>query len=152
SVRCVVCMPRPKRHHFVPRAYLDRFAGGDIVLVRRRDSKTFKANPVNVAVECGFYDVEIEGAKSSLVEELLARIDGPALAAMQSIDRTGRPPADGTEERLILAVFLALQNTRTPEQRERVLFPQRLADYVVGRGVTREVVPERLEPAHRAFR
>lgn len=48
-------MSNPKRHHFVPRVYLDRFALDGLVHVRRRDGGAFNANPVNVAVECGFY-------------------------------------------------------------------------------------------------
>jgi uncharacterized protein DUF4238 len=146
-------MSRPKRHHFVPRAYLARFAFGDSVLVRQRDSKIFRANPVNVAVECGFYDLaDGSGKRSSRIEEVLAGVDGTAIAAMRSIDRTDEPPSAGTDERLALAVFLALQNTRTPEQRERILFPERVADYARDRELTKELMAEFLEHVHLGFR
>lgn len=144
---------RPKRHHYVPRAYLERFVRGDTVLVRRRDSKTFEASSVNVAVECGLYDVpDTSGGKSAWVEELLAEIDDAAIAAMRSIDSSGQPPDAGSEEGRTLAVFMALQITRTPEQRERVMFPRRVADYADEREITRELVAEFLENVHLGFR
>ncbi len=136
----------------MPRAYLMRFAGDDQVLVRQRDSKIFLANPTKVAVECGFYDVrDAHGEKSSRVETALAEVDGNAAASMQWIDRTGRPPEVGTDERHALAVFLALQSTRTPEQRDRVLFPRRVAEYAGKREVTKEIVAEFLERVHLGF-
>jgi len=147
-----VRMSEPRRHHFVPRAYLMRFAGGDQVLVRQRDSRMFLANPTKVAVECGFYNVtDATGKKSSQVEGVLAEVDGNATTSMQWIDRVGRPPEEGTNERHALAVFLALQNTRTPEHRERVLFSGRVMDYADGREVTRELVAEFLERVHLGF-
>lgn len=64
----------PKRHHHVPRRYLERFAVDGKVLVRRRDGKTFETNPVNVAVESGFYDVSGRtGGKPADVEGILAQ-------------------------------------------------------------------------------
>jgi len=53
---------RPKRHHYVPRNYLERFADGSRILVRRRDGASFPTNCINVAVESGFYDVDLPGA------------------------------------------------------------------------------------------
>lgn len=148
-----VGMSRPKRHHFVPRAYLRRFAQGDTVLVRRRDSKIFPASSVNVAVECGFYEVPgPEDRKSSRIEQLLAQVDGLAARVMRSIDQTGQPPDEDTEDRLALAVFLALQITRTPEQRERVLLPRRVGDYAGDREITKELVAEFLEHEQLGFR
>src|SRR5260370_583090 len=145
-------MSEPRRHHFVPRAYLMRFADGDQVLVRQRDSRMFVANPTKVAVECGFYDVtDATGKKSSRVEGALAEVDGIASASMQWMDRAGRPPPEGTDERYALAVFLALQNTRTPEHRDRVLFPGRVLDYASGREVTQQLVAEFLERVHLGF-
>jgi hypothetical protein len=41
--------------------------------------------------------------------------------------------------------------TRTPEQRERTLFPERLASYLDGRELTRELVAAYLENHHQGF-
>lgn len=66
-------MSRAKRHHFVPRAYLERFAESGQVQVRHRDGNSYRANCTNVAVECGFYDVrDTSGYNSDVVEGLLA--------------------------------------------------------------------------------
>lgn len=144
---------RPKRQHFVPRAYLERFAAGGTVLVRRRDGGVFEANPRNVAVEAGMYDLPAPGGgRSTAVEVGLASIDGAAVLAFREVDATERPPAVGSETRSALSVFLALQMTRTPEQRERAAFPERVAEYAGGREVTRELVAEFLEKVHLRFR
>ncbi|HCG00402.1 MAG TPA: hypothetical protein DEV93_07630 [Chloroflexi bacterium] len=145
--------PRPKRQHFVPRSYLARFADDDVVLVRRRDSKIFTANPSKVAVECGFYDVAdfTGGGKSSRVEEMLASIDDAAINALRTIDETDLPPPEGTDDRQVLSIFLALQNTRTPEQRARIMFPAKVAEYAGSRKLTKEVVYEFLERIHLGF-
>lgn len=69
---------RSKRHHQVPRAYLNRFARDEMVRVRWRDGKAFETNTLNVAVESGFYDIpDGQGQLSSVVEDAtLADIDG----------------------------------------------------------------------------
>jgi hypothetical protein len=83
----------PRRHHFVQKAYLDRFAEDGQVYVRRRDGKSFRSSTVNVAVETGFYDIsDASGKRSMVVEEHLTTIEGPAMAALGRIDEGGEPP------------------------------------------------------------
>jgi hypothetical protein len=142
----------PRRHHFVQRAYLERFAEEGLLYVRRRDSTTFRSSPVNVAVETGFYDISDVSGNRSTVEEILATIEGPAMAAMSRIDVTGRPPAPGTSDRAELTRYFGLQATRTPETRERIFFARRVAEYAGNREVTRELVAEYLEKVHLDFR
>lgn len=144
----------PKRHHYVPRMYLERFALRSQVFVRRRDGKSFTSNCINVAVESGFYDVGVSNdseAPSKVVEEALADVEGAVGAAFEEIDSTGIPPPVHSENRAVLATYLALQVTRTPEQRERVLFPARLAEYLGERQLTREAVTEYLREVHLGF-
>lgn len=144
--------PRPKRHHYVPRAYLQRFGLDDTVLVRRRDSRIFETSTLNVAVESGFYDVpDASGGKSSRVEDTLAVVDGAAAEAMAVIDRLGVPPAEDTEERFTLTVFLALQMTRTTQHREQVMFPERVAEWAGERELTQALVTEYLALEHLGF-
>lgn len=91
---------QPKRHHQVPRAYLERFSSDGRVRVRRRDGSAFEADPINVAVESGFYDVtDSAGAKSSAVEAAVAQIEGEAWGALDAIDRTLRPRRVGSARR-----------------------------------------------------
>lgn len=137
----------PKRHHQVPRAYLERFAAGGKVRVRRRDGSAFETDPINVAVESGFYDVtDSAGAKSSAVEAAVTRIEGEAWGALGTIDRTLRPPQG--PERDALADFISLQMTRTTSHRERALFPKRVTDWAGDREVTMDLVREYLRTEH----
>jgi hypothetical protein len=143
----------PRRHHFVQRAYLERFADGGQVFVRRRDGRSFKTSTANVAVETGLYDVSDKtGERSTAVEEHLTTIEGPAMAAMGQIDDNGRPPPQGTPDRQALSRYLGLQSTRTPETRERIFFSRRVADYAGDREITEELIAEYLETVHLGFR
>lgn len=118
-------MSGPRRHHFVPRAYLQRFADRDRVLVRRRDGALFRANFINVAVECGLYDVrDAEGSRSTVVEELFADLDEVATGALRHIDELEQPPPKAVSADRVSDLH-GLQ-TRTPEQRERTVVPRRL--------------------------
>ncbi len=136
----------------MPRAYLERFASDGRVRVRRRDGTSFESDPINVAVESGFYDVsDGSGGTSSEVEEWLARVEGPAHTALTGIDQTSRPPAPGSEAREKLALFLALQMTRTTQHRERVLFPKRVADWAGDRRLTKDLVADYLRTEHLGF-
>jgi Protein of unknown function (DUF4238) len=141
-------MPRPKRQHFVPKAYLERFAFDGNLVVRRRDGRMFDAAPRNVAVEAGMYDVPTPEGPSSALELALAELDAAAILAIRAIDASGVAPAPGSPHRDALVTFLAVQMTRTPEARERVMFPQRLAEYVGDRPLTRELTAEYLERVH----
>ena len=147
-------MPRKKRHHQVPRAYLDRFASGGNVEVIRRDGTSFRADPINVAVESGFYDLpDGEGGTTQVVEDFFEGIEGRAQTVFAEIDRTGRPPTGiDNEDRAWLSLFLALQMSRTTQQREEVLFPLRVTEWAAGREVTKDLLAEYLETEHLGFK
>lgn len=129
-----------------------RFGLDDRVLVRRRDFRIFETSTLNGAVESGFYDVpDASGGKSSRVEDTLAVVDGAAAEAMAVIDRLSLPPAEGTEERFTLTVFLALQMTQTTQHREQVMFPERVAEWSGERELTETLVTEYLEREHLGY-
>jgi hypothetical protein len=131
----------------VPRAYLERFSADGKVRVRRRDGSAFEADPINVAVESGFYNMrDTAGSKSPAVEAALTRIEGEAWGALDVIDRTLRPPKSPVRE--ALASFIALLITRTTAHRERALFPKRVTDWAGGREVTKDLVREYLRTEH----
>jgi hypothetical protein len=143
---------RPKRHHQVPRAYLNRFGVGETVKVRWRDGKRYETNTLNVAVESGFYTMPDQPDRSpTWVEDALAVADDDAAKAMAAIDRTGGLPVDGSKEHTALATFVALQFTRTTGQREQVMFPERLAAWAGQRTITEDLVAEYLERVHLGF-
>src|SRR4051794_3307532 len=115
-------MAELKRNHYVPRMYLERFAQQGRVWVRWRDGKSYASNCINVAAESGFYDVKVgddEDPPSKAVENALTDVETVVHGVFEAIDQTGEPPEPDTEQRAALATYLALQWTRTPEQRER---------------------------------
>jgi hypothetical protein len=135
----------PKRQHYVPKAYLERFSANGKVLVRWRDGKIYSTNPVNVALEGGMYDIPTASGRSSIIDDALTHLEGTGEQALKELDAIGRPPPAGSELRMILSVLLAVQIARVPESRERADFPARVVKYLDGRPLSRELVAEFLE-------
>lgn len=146
-------MNTPVRHHVVPRFYLDRWGSGDRrVYVRRRDGGAFVASTRHVAVETGFYNtVDDSGQTSVAVESFLGQIEGAGAAALRQIDATGEPPSRDTGERRTLASLLALQHTRSPELRARIMFHDDVNAFLSGRELSHELVAEYLTEHHLGF-
>ncbi|MEP6468154.1 MAG: DUF4238 domain-containing protein [Chloroflexota bacterium] len=88
---------------------------------------------------------------SSKVEDMLAEVDGAGAEAMVSVDQAGGVPDGGSEARHALAVFLALQFTRTTHHREQVMFPARVAKWAGQLPLSEELVAEYLESVHLGF-
>ena len=142
-------MTGPKRHHYVPRFYLDRFASSGRVRVRRRDGNEFVTSTVNVAVESGFYAIEsATGSNADEIERWFSEIEGQAAQSIRKIAESGEPPVPGSHDQLLLAGFLALQVSRTPEQRERLFFAVNVRRFASGREITVALVSEYLEQIH----
>jgi hypothetical protein len=146
-------MTDPKRHHFVPKFYLDRFADGDQrALVRPRDGAAYVSNTTNVAVESGFYHYENEaGERVTELEGQLSDLEGKAAEVLRKIDESRVPPEIGGDDRRILSDYMALQMGRTPEHREASLFSMGVYEYLDGRPLTRELVADYLEYRHLGF-
>ena len=86
-------MSGPKRHHFVPRAFLERFGNVQRVAVRWRTGRNVITNVTNVAVESGFYDlIGLDGEKSLGFEMGLSEIEAEMLSALPRVDAEKRPP------------------------------------------------------------
>lgn len=141
-----------KRHHQVPRFYLERFSDSGKVTVRWRDGRTYATSPVNVAVESGYYDIpDGVGGVSKEIENGLADIETMADQVFKAIDRSGQLPSPSDPDTATLALFVGLQMARTTSHRERVLFPRRVVDWAAGREVTREAVDEYLSTQYLGF-
>lgn len=147
-------MAKAKRHHFVPRAYLERFGRDDRVAVRWRDRPSIVVTGTqNVAVEAGFYTTEeLDGSKSVIVEEGLADIDGEAHAVIETVLSDGVLPESGSSQREMLAYYLAIQKSRTPEARGFASFPTDVLVYAGGRTVDSELIADYLEHVHLGFK
>jgi hypothetical protein len=145
-------MAGPKRHHFVPRFYLERFAEGGVLYVRWRDGREFRTGAGNIAVRSGFYDLTSpDGETSKDVEDWLEKIETPASAAMRHIDDTLVAPGLDDSDRIALSLYLAIQLARTPEQRERVMFPEQVTAFLAGRELTKDLIAEYLQDTHLGF-
>lgn len=146
-------MAKAKRHHFVPKAFLERFGRDRLVAMRwRGSSEVIPTGVINVAVESGLYTTEGDGGNSSThVEDALAGFDGRADAAIRALLESDISPPSGSDAREDLALFIAIQCCRTPEARERVTFPHRVAEFADGRTVDASLVAEYLETVHLGF-
>lgn len=106
-------MSKPKRHHYLPQFYLDRFShNGRLVVFDELRSQLRVERPLNTAVRGHYYSLLDEaGAKVEEVESDLARIEGRAKPVFQALSAR---QILSNEERYYLAVFLGFLACRTP--------------------------------------
>ncbi|MEV6283471.1 DUF4238 domain-containing protein [Kribbella sp. NPDC051770] len=148
-------MSTSKRHHYVPRAYLERFGQDGKVAVRRRAATgLIVTNPINVALETGFYEtIDESGAKSVEVEDWLSEeIDGNGAKAIEAVIVSDQLPAVGDGARDFLATYVAIQLTRTVDRREEAMFPATVERWLAGRTLTADLMAEFLESEHLGFK
>jgi hypothetical protein len=112
----------PKRHHYVPKFYLDRFTGanGTIAVVdRRREIATHCTNTKNAAVIAGFYSfLDDQGKTNANAESRLSALESDTSTVLKSLDSGAWNKASPTsEERDVLSLFMGVQIARTPEYR-----------------------------------
>lgn len=109
----------PRRHHLVPKFYLEGFARDDgrIRVIRLGETTSrFVTSVINAAVEVNFYVVETEDGPSADVEEMLSGIEGRANNAIQALLADGLPLDE--ELRADLAIFLGFQALRDRRARD----------------------------------
>jgi hypothetical protein len=104
----------PKRHHFLPRFYLEGFARDGVVAVYDREADLVRVQqPLNTGVIGHFYTLEdSEGRKRFELEKTLSEVEGKAAPAMRKLAAREELTAD---ERGDLAIFVALAGFRTPD-------------------------------------
>ena len=61
------------------------------------------------------------------------------------------PPEPDLDVRRDLATLVAFQLTRSPEQRERMMFPEAVREFLGDRDLTRELIAEFLSEHHLGF-
>lgn len=110
----------PKLHHFLPEAYLRRFADerGDLWVIDRKQGIVRRQSPEVTAAERELYTLEDErGERDRRVESALADlVDGPGQHAIRVLDEGGRL---GGEDAGKLAIFVSGLYVRTPAFREQ---------------------------------
>ena len=105
----------PKLHHFLPDAYLRRFADerGDLWVIDRKQGVVRRQSPEVTAAERELYTLEDDdGARDRSVESTLAGlVDGPAQQAIRVLDEGRRLAGEDAGK---LAIFVAALYVRTP--------------------------------------
>ena len=138
-----------RRHHYLPRFLLNRFADGDErIAVRMRDRGYFVTSTRNAAVETDLYSrTSPTGGRDSSLEELLAALEGEAAPLLAALAE-GRIPEPQSEDREILAHFFAFQAARAPEHFERWSLLDRVIAFADGLDITEDLVAEFLTTEH----
>lgn len=107
-----------KRHHTIPRCYLDGFTDENgHVWVLDIKNKIFPTNPINILVENHFYRITLKnGEKSVVVEDTLANIEGAYADIFKNKICEDKFLSD--KERAEVAIFFAAMIHRTKPHRE----------------------------------
>jgi len=114
-------MTKKRRHHYVPRFYLDGFVDLSnepyIWVYEKGNPDVIKATAENIAVEKDYYSyTTAEGEKDSeTLENIFAEVEGRTAPVFQKIRR--HQCLDG-QERGLFALFIALMMVRVPNLRK----------------------------------
>lgn len=122
----------PRRHHLVPRFYLERWAVNGRVrvvdLIRGRNA--YELSPAQAALETDFYRLDEPDDDTSPVywEAWLSEVEGKAAATIARIDAAGLAAMDDQAHQW-LCLFLAVQMTRSRSvrHRRRAMFAEEMA-------------------------
>lgn len=109
----------PKRHHTVPKFYLESFADGRMIhSVNIRDGKEHNTNVVNATAESHFYRVPDHPTDPGAFEVALSKTENVAAGILRSIAQGDWPLSAG--DRLVFAQFMTLQFLRVPSHRRQM--------------------------------
>ncbi len=108
---------QPKRHHFVPQFYLIGFtkvgtAEGTLHVLDQRRLKQWSSTPANVALEKGFYSVDLPSVDAAVVERALSRLEAEFAPVVRNIAEMRSLPSDDAFGTLIS--FIAVMAARVP--------------------------------------
>ncbi len=126
-----------KRHHFVPKCYLESFSvknpkkkKSNLYAFDAVDRKVFRPAPDNVALQTDFNTIDLEGHKPDAFENAMASVEseiGPALVRI-----VAAKSLKNEEDRTLLLNLIGLLHIRNPRLRERVRgFRDRVAKMVL---------------------
>lgn len=132
-----------KRHHYVPRFLVARFASppsarGTLLQLDRGTGRVLRTSPSNAAVIGRYYDFTTGGDEfpPDGAENLLGVVEGAAAPLVRRLAAPGSTLRD--DERLTMALFVALLFLRVPAQREWL----RLIDERAGRKLVRDIAKQ----------
>jgi hypothetical protein len=107
-------MSVPKRHHYLPKFYLNGFCRDDLLYVYdRKKNEIRRQPPVNTAIQGNYYTLEdFDGNKDTQIEAMLSEIEG---AASPIIDKATNRTQLSAQDKEELALFLAFLMNRVPD-------------------------------------
>jgi hypothetical protein len=113
-----------KRHHFVPKCYLEAFCvqgdkkkASDIYVFDAVERKEFRTSPENIALQNDFNTIDLEGHKPDAFELAMASVEsdiGPALIRIMVAKSLANE-----DDRTLLLNLIGLLHIRNPRLRER---------------------------------
>lgn len=119
--RCLwgVAVPGARRHHFVPRFYLDGFkrsaAERGLWVTDTDRGHQYQAVTKDIAVERDYNRIEVPGVDPNAMEDELSRVEARAAVIIREIAETQvLPQGEAVEE---LMFFVALLHSRVPGYR-----------------------------------
>lgn len=139
---------QPRKHHIVPRSYLERWSVDGTVRVHLLDDgSSFITKPGKTARETDYYSAESEDLDPEVVspmifETILSRVEGPAVAVIDEL--LALPDRISPDARYVLSSFMAFQNARGHRQRLRIRATAHLATKLKTRGMSDEQIRARL--------
>lgn len=116
-------MAKKKRHHYIPRFYLDGFVDPHnkpyIWVYEKGNPKIVKAIAKNIAVQKDYYSFTTPegGRDSETFENILAGIEGRVSPIFRKIKNQENL---NDQERRLFSIFLAFNMTRVPNFRENI--------------------------------
>ncbi|MDD2901780.1 MAG: DUF4238 domain-containing protein [Syntrophales bacterium] len=107
-------MTQPKRHHYLPKFYLEYFCKDGNLCVFDRKTKEFRnQTPVNTALKSNYYSFkDSEGKKLTDIEQLLSQIEGNAKNVFEKAINNEDITA---EEKEHPSLFIAFMMNRVPD-------------------------------------
>jgi hypothetical protein len=117
---------QPRKHHYVPQAYLKRFAVQDQVFVfDKQNEQTFKTNVLNIAAERDFYRIPDKAVSSEInsyaLESALSEIEIEHQQALDALVKYVDSSQEISRElRLGVARAIVFQYLRTQQMRVRI--------------------------------
>jgi Protein of unknown function (DUF4238) len=113
-----------KRHHFVPKCYLESFSvknakkkKSSLYAFDAMERKVFRAAPDNIALQTDFNTIDLEGHTPDAFENAMASVEsdiGPALVRI-----VAAKSLMNEDDRTLLLNLIGLLHIRNPKQRER---------------------------------
>ena len=107
-------MTKPKRHHYLPKFYLEYFCKEGNLWVFDRKTKEFRLQtPINTTLKSNYYTYEdSEGNKQTDIEQLLSQIEANA---KNIFDKVINFENINQEEKEALSLFVAFMMNRVPD-------------------------------------